>query len=428
MHMKKKNVEEKLSDLIHALQRKEGLSVKEIAELLSCNRQSVYNYIKRLSKRNYTIKHKVKNRTVYYSLSQESDSPNPEYYIPIDEKILRKYSIIRQLYKTSFTRKSLTEHFLIFNNGRNQHYDQSRIPIDIKYTYFNKLVDELLDDDEIRLTSNGTYQPTGRTIPILHHFTDDELFTLQDFLETLPEASPYHSQLQSIAKKLEIVETSLNMGDISDSNYLTYGRNHEVLGRLNQWMKKLSDTNYTEKLIRIEYRTRSDRAMNILFQTGLVIYSVEKAALYLLGKEFTDDSTPIPKRNTIIDMSTITLIKEADYPNISYRSADYQQIFSEMFSISLDQPIKVTVRFDLEANVKRKVQYLQQQRSCATVTFYPEDNQLEYTDTIRSLNDFASYLRQFGKSVHVIAPDELKEKMAVSVDRTLTRYEEENYD
>lgn len=58
----------------------------------------------------------------------------------------------------------------------------------------------------------------------------------------------------------------------------------------------------------------------------------------------------------------------------------------------------VKVRFDLEANVKRKIHYLKQHRSGASITYFPEENQLEYQDTIRGLGDFANYLRQFGRS------------------------------
>ena len=53
-------------------------------------------------------------------------------------------------------------------------------------------------------------------------------------------------------------------------------------------------------------------------------------------------------------MSRISTIENTDFPNDSYRSAAYQHIFSEMFSISLEEPLMVKVRFDLEANVKRK--------------------------------------------------------------------------
>ena len=160
----------------------------------------------------------------------------------------------------------------------------------------------------------------------------------------------------------------------------------------------------------------------------MVIYSVEKAALYLFGKVFTEDPVLTPVSDSIIDLSTVTDFEETKYPNNNYHSAAFQKIFSEMFSISVEEPVNVTVRFDLTANVKRKVQYLKQQRSGASIDFLPDENQLEYTDTIRGLNDFANYLRQFGKSVHVIAPAELKEKMEFSVDRTLSRYEEADHE
>lgn len=422
--MKKKNVEEKLADLVQAFHEQKELSVKDITKLLSCNRQSVYNYIDRLTERGFVIQRETKQRSVFFSFHSDDASPT-EHYIPLNENTLRKYSIIQQLYKTSLTPKNLSNRFLIFSSNQKPEYDAAKVPIDINYTYFNTLVNELLNEDEIRLAPNGTYQPTGRSIPILHHFTADDLFTLQDQLKSLPNGSPYHSQIQSIIKKMEVVENSYNMDHISDSNYLSYGRSHNIFSHLSQWMKKLLDTNYTEKLVRIEYTTHSGNTRNILFQIGLIIYNVEKAKLYLLGKEFTDIPKLSPKYDSIIDMSTILHVTETDYPNTSYQSDAYQNIFSEMFSISLEQPVKVIVRFDLVANVKRKIHYLEQQRTHATTTFYPEENQIEYTDTIRGLDDFANYLRQFGRSAHVIAPEELKQKMKFSVDRTLARYEED---
>ena len=227
---------------------------------------------------------------------------------------------------------------------------------------------------------------------------------------------------------MEVIETSYNLGASSNSSYLTYGRNHEMLSQIGQWMKKISDTGCTENLIRLEYTTRSGNPLTVLFETGLIIYSIEKAKLYLLGKEFSEQPQLTANYDSIIDVSTITHAENTSYPNNSYHSASYQRVFSEMFSVSLEKPMKVVVRFDLVANVKRKVLYLQQQRSQASITMYPDENQLEYTDTIRGLGDFANYLRQFGRSAHVIAPVELKEKMQFSVNRALARYEEESHE
>lgn len=65
---------------------------------------------------------------------------------------------------------------------------------------------------------------------------------------------------------------------------MTYGKQHEMLEEINQWMKKLSDSSYAEKLIRITYKTKAGQMLTILFQTGLVIYSVEKQSCISWGK------------------------------------------------------------------------------------------------------------------------------------------------
>lgn len=427
--MKKKNVEEKLADLIHAFKEKKELSVKDITDLLSCNRQSVYNYIDRLMDRGFAIDRRTKDRSVYFTLTWNDGSAVTENYTSLTDNILRKYMIVQQLHKAAASPKNLEDLFLLAPDELEPTYNPTKIPLDIASSTFKVLLNELDEEDEIRLDANGIYHATGRTIPILHHFTDEELFTLLDQLKTLPEGSPYHSQLRSIAKKLEILEASYDMGDVSSSNYVTYGKNHGILNQISLWMEKLSKTNYREKLLWIDYLPRTEKQpKKVLFQIGMVIYSVEKAALYLFGKVFTEDPVLTPVSDSIIDLSTVTDFEETKYPNNNYHSAAFQKIFSEMFSISVEEPVKVTVRFDLTANVKRKVQYLKQQRSGASIDFLPDENQLEYTDTIRGLNDFANYLRQFGKSVHVIAPAELKEKMEFSVDRTLSRYEEADHE
>ena len=429
--MKKKNVEEKLADLIQAFQERRELSVKDISELLSCNRQSVYNYIDRLSERGIELERKTQNRAVYFALISDGTSASQASCIPLTDKILRKCNIVQNLQAAPATPKTLEERYLFVSSDKhetNRSYNGSKQPIDIGYSAFRNLIQELEQEHEIELNANGVYRPTGRTIPILHHFSEEEILALLEQLKTLPAGSPYHGQLASIAQKLEIIKISTNLGSTSSPSYLTYGKSHEMLEQISQWMKKLSDSNYTEKLIRVTYNTRSGQTLTILFQTGMVIYSVEKAKLYLLGKEYTSDPSPSEKYHSVIDMSTIIRIEDTEFSNTGYQSDEYRHTFSEMFSISLEDPVRVTVRFDLEANVNRKIKYLSQQRSNASIAYFPEENQLEYQDTIRGLSDFANYLRQFGRSVHVIAPAALKKKMEFSVNRALARYEEDDHE
>ena len=58
-----------------------------------------------------------------------------------------------------------------------------------------------------------------------------------------------------------------------------------------------------------------------------------------------------------------------------------------------------------------------------TKIFLPES--IIYTDTISGLPDFKRYLRKFGKNAHVLEPDSLKKEMEESVEKALSRYEEE---
>ena len=54
-----------------------------------------------------------------------------------------------------------------------------------------------------------------------------------------------------------------------------------------------------------------------------------------------------------------------------------------------------------------------------------ENESIIYTDSISGLPDFKRYLKKFGKNAHVLEPDSLKKEMEESVEKALSRYEEE---
>lgn len=128
--MKKKNVEEKLADLIQAFRERKELSVKDISELLSCNRQSVYNYIDRLGERGFELERKTQNRAVYFTLISNGTTTSQVPYIPLTDKILRKCNVVQNLQTASATPKALEEplSFCLFRQtggGRNLHWFQA---------------------------------------------------------------------------------------------------------------------------------------------------------------------------------------------------------------------------------------------------------------------------------------------------------------
>ena len=54
-----------------------------------------------------------------------------------------------------------------------------------------------------------------------------------------------------------------------------------------------------------------------------------------------------------------------------------------------------------------------------------QEDKIVYIDQVSGLSDFANYLRRFGRSVRVIEPLSLKEKMRQSVALSLARYQED---
>lgn len=451
--------------LIQAL-KKQPLSISDMQELLACNRQSVNNYIHDIEESGCTLtKTRKKDNThkksvVYCSISKPSETAKEKddntdsnstaayEYLPLSKRNLRAFSIMQLLQSKPSTLYGLRKRFFIADlpkksktreedkstsdSDNNTHTFDCSHPdngslLDIKYTEFNKQVEALIKAGEIRKSEDGTLHPTGRSFPLSKSFTKEELIRLFKQLRTLPPASPYHSQAQSIAGKLAPVMRTYHFEVAPQSNYLTYGREHRVLDQINSQLETLSQTDYTKCQIRIQYKTRKNLLRTVWFQTGLILYSVEKTKLYLLGKSAAENRADQSFQDTIIDLGTIQNATNTDLPNQQYRSAYYQQVVDEMFGISLEEPMEVLVHFDDVANIHRKLTHLTRQRPLATCTPI-ENQQLEYRDTIRGLGDFASYLRQFGKNARVIAPDVLKQKMSDSVDKTLKRYEESIYE
>ena len=175
--------------------------------------------------------------------------------------------------------------------------------------------------------------------------------------------------------------------------------------------------------MRITYTNKKGQTLTTFFALGKIIYVIEKDSLYLLGKSYSEKVTNDESIDMILNVSRIQNIEELIFTHDCYNSSHYQEIVKNMFSISINEPIKVTVEFDRFGNIERKIRYLTYQRQ-GSASYEVKDNKIIYTDSISGLSDFAAYLRKFGKSVHVIEPQELKDKLAFSVTRTLNRYKE----
>ena len=178
---------------------------------------------------------------------------------------------------------------------------------------------------------------------------------------------------------------------------------------------------YKEYYLSIPYKTNTGSVIISHIAIGLIIYSVETNRLYLLGKNDEDLKTIIPLDHVL--MNEITVLEE--HANHSYQSAEFQRIFDEMFHLSMEAPVKVRVRFENIPSISSKLQRLTETRMLSKTEIINDGREILYTDTLRGLEDFARYLRRFGRSALVDEPPELRERMIATSRKVLSLYNEE---
>ena len=448
--------------LFEAFQKNQTLSVAQIEKLLHCNRQSVYNYIKRFEENGCTLTKFTQNNHTYYSLSPDSATSDEILYEPMTFDVLRKYTIIQQLQQGAILKEKLKDRFAFYSKmtqskktselcspaGEGEAElcetqlcvtdeltdqlptteERDCTPLDIGMTQYYHILNDLIDAGEIELNpSTQKYFLTGKNIPLKMVLDGDALFNLYISLESITKGTPYYDQFKSIYHK-----TSVLLGDVTDTtpyfeNYIVYGKKLDGLSSIAKQLKMITAHNYQNKVLQIRYRTRKDGERSVLFAIGMLLYSVEKDVLYLVGEEYFQKNNAQKHPYSIIKTSSIMQIEETIVIHSCYHSDYYMQLFDAMFSISVEPPVNVKIEFDIvpNLNIERKIRYLAKQRKYATYEII--ENKIIYTDTISGLDDFAVYLRRFGRTAHVIEPPALKDKMRDSIAQTLHRYEICNY-
>ena len=416
--MKSKNSKAQINQarLLEEFLSAENLSIAKICEILSCNRQSAYNYIRRLENNGYSFHKKTQQNNTLYTLVKNNSSQDM-LYRPLTADILRKYTIVHELQYGPIKKEDLRTMFTVYKPTENITLHK-RIPLDIELTQYYNLIKNLIQNDEITLNpKEDSYYLTGKNIPLEITLDDAGLLDLNEELSTATSGTAYYEQIKSIYLKTCILLGNIDKEVPYYNNYLVYGKKFNGLKDIATKLGKLKNYNYKNKVMEINYTSRKGENICILLAIGLIVYSTEKDLCYLIGENYSKKNL-----HTIINISRITDIKETTLCHDCFHSSYYENLFDYMFSISIKTPVNVKVEFERIGNIERKITYLSKQRKYSTLTV--EDEKIIYTDTVSVLSDFAAYLRKFGKSVRVIEPAILKEKLDFSVERTLARYQE----
>lgn len=415
--------EEKMMILLDAFQKAEELSIKEITELLACSRKSAYNYINGLRQNGCVFHTRIYQNQTLYSLEKAESHASPLLsYHPLTADTLRKYMIIQTLQKGPISQKNFHKQFML--TSENIECDRNGYPLDIGQTRFYSLVRQLRDSGDIVFNQEeGRYYLTDAHIPFILSLDADSLFDMHDKLSCISPGHPCYKQLHSIYQKEELLLGNPNEDMPYYDHYLIYGRSHQYSDRIRQQLDLLEQYDYRHKLLEISYQSQKGTCTSTLFATGIIVCSLEKDSLYLLGKMVASKQNCTNSRCIIIKMDRIQSITCTEETHSCYHDEYFQSVFDTMFSVSTEPPVPVKVEFD--ASLKQKFYRLHSQRKASSITKNSQNNTFIYTDSISGLFDFANYLRQFGQYVKVLEPVKLKKIMARTVTRSLDRYNEE---
>ena len=176
------------------------------------------------------------------------------------------------------------------------------------------------------------------------------------------------------------------------------------------------------------------------------MYSRDKDRIYLIGQPVDSEGK---KKGDIISLeeTEICKIKRTGISNDLYGTKPFEEQFETMFTASADPAVDVVLHFKNFGNIRAKVERLMKSRTTKpTLEVIPWDQVDEkeikcfrysetegpfdvlcYRDRVSGLEDLEKYLRNFGSSVLVLEPPELKQRMTESVNHVMDAYREEGY-
>lgn len=411
------NKEDRKRLLLLSFQENKELSTKQIMDILHTDSKGTVNtYINYLRSDGFIIEEKIltQGRKVYsVHIDKEIDYPE------ITKKIWQNFIIL-----TSLDDDLSDEPHVIRNQLIDYILSEKELSIDLKQSALYMRIDDLCKEGLIiqkRETISECIYPSSST-PIVKAFKIEEADKLVKDLSMVPSSAPLHKSISDFRQTLEELSETIATIEAPPS-FLSLGKKYEK-GNIEQVLTNVfGSCTFKENVCDIVYETKKGRK-DIRIAIGKIVYVIEKDSLYIIGKEYIDDS---PSSNSIINFDRILKVSTSTFrgqpiKNEFWNSNEYNSIFEEMLSISVEPCERVVLRFDDVHFVEEKIKTLVKQRKNAKVE--KKDGYIFYYDEIRGMADLRNYLRSFTERCVVISPDTLVNETRDSIMSSLMLYEE----
>lgn len=288
---------------------------------------------------------------------------------------------------------------------------------------------DLIENDLIRCENGGeshVYRSKGLEEGNAV-FRYEDLLNATKWIISYGKTSPHREELNLILGKLR---KKIPKNDFSEIKII--GRKNEVSKQINAFREMMLEAELDKYVCRIIYKARKrTKPSKCLFRLGLAYLDADKDEMYLLGKNEKNQISSIKFR-------TIQEIETLEDEHDQYGLPEYDSIYKEMLSASVDQNVhEVKLRvWDRKSkngdgiNRERFQSILVNTRESAEITEDPdksidpdEKEFFLYRDRIRGIEELARFLRGYGDEVEILEPIELKKKFYRTGQRMKMRYE-----
>lgn len=254
--------------------------------------------------------------------------------------------------------------------------------------------------------------------PVLLFESDEELYDFMSFFDNFKSSLSNREPLENIYRKA----SDIYDWESYDSVTQIYGKSAFISAPQLDHLKRFVQYAYKAKTLQIDYGA-SDQRMTLSINSGLLFYSVETNCFYLLCKNTAVNNVMQLRLDRIIS------IIEKNDRNTDYRSDEFLRIYEEMFSASFDgEKQHVKVLFQDFGNIRERLNALHRKRKFSRLyDINPLSSDIPhsimYEDDLIGLTAFARYLRSFGRSALALEPQDLRNLMIDSNNKTLQNYE-----
>lgn len=404
---------EKLTRMIDILLEAHGkpVTTSELMRELECNRNSVNNYYKRcLESGNNIKKVNVGHETGFYIDASE------KVYDPLTSDMVYKYLIMQNMVSGADSIKELMGMDI---QQKDEWIEDIGGIRQISVSRYYELVQELIDEEEL-LTYEGKYYPNRRNIPVPWRVDENTAYEYMNILEMMPPGHYSQKLIDSVYNK------------ISDKDYSSYevvGRACSTLNHIHELISVLKSVDYINHLIKVKYIGKTEKISERIIAVGLVVYSVEKDKIYLIGERCGSGSKEL---TVFLDVEKIKEVRLEKGLNHRYQSKKFMDLYNRMFSISNSKIVeekeneeRVTIKFSDDDYIRDRILNLCEYRKASSPKVESVDDGFIYSDRIVGLDDFVKFLRQFTGSYEILNSDRLESKKKEYVEKMLAAYREE---